>query len=163
MDSNLRSRHGETPFGRHWFPRTAHQLGEALIRRGTKNSNPASSSGESASHRFLSGGAKLPTKWGAFAVVHAGAARYRIARARRTLCRVDHWSEWIAGSPRSSRPTSSATAGYGGRGAGYARTAEDAAPRIGRFQDRQASRPHRQDNRRWAAFGLTWEMTRWLV
>ena len=36
------------------------QLEEALIPRGTKSSNPASASAESANHRFLSVGASLP-------------------------------------------------------------------------------------------------------
>jgi hypothetical protein len=37
------------------FRARLHQLGEALIRRGTKSSNPASSSEESSNHRFLPG------------------------------------------------------------------------------------------------------------
>jgi hypothetical protein len=34
-----------------WFSARLHQLGEALIRRGTKSSNPASSSAESGTNR----------------------------------------------------------------------------------------------------------------
>jgi|SRR6516165_2812855 len=49
MDSNYWSRHGEPPLGRapYGFRARLHQLGEALIPRGTKSSNPSPSSGES--------------------------------------------------------------------------------------------------------------------
>src|SRR5262245_15085888 len=46
MDSNYWSRHGETPLERPCgFRARLRQLGEALIPRGTKSSNPASCSG----------------------------------------------------------------------------------------------------------------------
>ena len=53
MDSNYWSRHGETPPGAPCgFRARLHQLGKALIPRGTKSSNPSPSSGESANFRF---------------------------------------------------------------------------------------------------------------
>ena len=48
MDSNQRSRHGETLLGPTiWFPRTAPPARRGTVWSGTKRSNPASSSGES--------------------------------------------------------------------------------------------------------------------
>ena len=51
MDSNYWSRHGETRFGRDLVSAHGSTSWEALIPRGTKSSNPASSSGESVSRR----------------------------------------------------------------------------------------------------------------
>jgi hypothetical protein len=49
-------------------------LSAVLARRGTEGSNPFPSSGESANHRFLSGGAKSASN-----VLQAGAALRRVA------------------------------------------------------------------------------------